>query len=64
MKTITTNRKKDTMQKTIIKYQKRFDKLIMDIEKDKILRKMPGNHVAGIAVQMVKNLNGYLKANK
>jgi len=52
------------MQKTIIKYQKRFDKLIMDIEKDKILRKMPGNHVAGIAVQMVKNLNGYLKANK
>jgi hypothetical protein len=64
MKEITTNRKKDTMQKTITKYQKRFDKLMMDIEKDKILKKMPGNHTAGMAVQMVKALNSYLKANR
>jgi len=64
MKEITTNRKKDTMQKTITKYQKRFDKLMMDIEKDKILQTMPDNHTAGIAVQMVKSLKSYLKANR
>ena len=52
------------MQKTITKYQKRFDKLMMDIEKDKILRTMPGNHTAGMAVQMVKSLKSYLKANR
>ena len=52
------------MQKTITKYQKRFDKLMTDIEKDKILKTMPGNHTAGIAVQMVKSLKSYLKANK
>ena len=64
MKEITTNRKKDTMQKTITKYQKRFDKLMMDIEKDKILKTMPGNHTAGMAVQMVKALNSYLTPNR
>ena len=64
MKEITTNRKKNTMQKTITKYQKRFDKLMMDIEKDKILQTMTGNHTAGMAVQMVKSLKGYLKANR
>ncbi len=64
MKEITTNRKKDIMQETITKYQKRFDKLMMDIEKDKILKTMPGNHTAGMAVQMVKALNSYLKANR
>ena len=64
MKEITTNRKKDIMQKSITKYQKRFDKLMMDIEKDKILKTMPGNHTAGMAVQMVKALNSYLKANR
>ena len=59
------NKKKgETMQKTITKYQKRFDKLMMDIEKDKMLQTMPGNHTAGIAVQMVKSLKSYLKANR
>ena len=61
---ITTNRKKDPMQKTITKYQNKFDKLMIEIEKDKILKKMPGNHTAGIAVQMIKSLKSYLKANK
>jgi hypothetical protein len=56
MKEITTNQKRsDIMQKTITKYQKRFDKLMMDIEKDKILKTMPGNHTAGMAVQMVNS---------
>ena len=61
---ITINRKKDPMQKTITKYQNKFDKLMIEIEKDKILKTMPGNHTAGMAVQMVKALNSYLKANR
>ena len=61
---LTTNRKKNTMQKTITKYQKRFDKLMVEIENDKTLKTMPGNHTAGMAVQMVKSLKSYLKANR
>ena len=52
------------MQKTINKYQSRFDGLMKSIEKDKILKKMPGNATAGIAVQMIKDLKNYLKVNK
>ena len=58
------NRKKETMQETITKYQSKFDRLMKSIEKDKILKKMPGNVTAGIAVQMIKSLKSYLKANK
>ena len=59
-----TNRKKETMQETITKYQSRFDRLMRSIEKDKILKKMPGNHTAGIAAQMIKDLKSYLKVNR
>ena len=52
------------MQKTITKYQSKFDRLMTSIEKDKILKKMPGNQTAGIAVQMIKSLKSYLKANR
>ena len=52
------------MQKTINKYQSRFDGLMKSIEKDKILKKMPGNATAGIAVQMIKDLKNYLKIYK
>ena len=38
--------------------------LMKSMEKDKILKKMPGNAAAGIAVQMIKDLKNYLKANK
>ena len=58
------NRKKKAMQETITKYQSKFDKLMIEIEKDKSLKKMPGNHTAGIAVQMIKSLKSYLKANR
>ena len=34
-----TNRKKKTMQETITKYQSKFDKLMIEIEKDKSLKK-------------------------
>ena len=52
------------MQETITKYQSKFNRLMKSIEKDKILKKMPGNATAGIAVQMIKDLKDYLKANK
>ena len=55
---------KNKMQETITKYQSKFDRLMKSIEKDKILKKMPGNATAGIAVQMIKSLKSYLKANK
>ena len=49
---------------TIVKYQLRFIRLMQSIEKDKILKKIPGNATAGIAVQMIKDLKNYLKRNK
>ena len=52
------------MKKTITKYQSKFDRLMKSIEKDKILKKMSGNAAAGIAVQMIKSLKSYLKANR
>ena len=55
--------KKD-VQKTINKYQSKFDRLMKSIEKDKMLKKMKGNATAGIAVQMIKDLKNYLKVNK
>ena len=50
---------KNKMQETITKYRSKFDKLMIEIEKDKILKKMPGNATAGIAVQMIKSLKSY-----
>ena len=49
---------------SLIKYQNKFDKLMIQIERDKILKKMPGNHTAGMAVQMILSLKSYLKANR
>ena len=57
-------KEKINMQKTITKYQSKFDGLMKSMEKDKILKKMPGNATAGIAVQMIKDLKNYLKVNK
>ena len=57
-------KERDNMQKTINKYQSKFDRLMRSIETDKILKKMPGNATAGIAVQMIKDLKNYLRGNK
>ena len=54
----------DIKQAIITKYQLRFNRLIKSIEKDKVLKKIPGNATAGIAVQMIKDLKNYLKVNK
>ena len=61
---INNQRKENKMQKTITKYQSRFNNLMKSLEKDKILKKIPGNHTAGIAIQMIKDLKSYLKVNK
>ena len=57
-------KKGKTMQKTITKYQSKFDRLMKSIQTDKTLKKMPGNATAGIAVQMIKDLKNYLRVNK
>ena len=57
-------KERGNMQKTINKYQSKFDRLMRSIETDKILKKMPGNAAAGIAVQMIKDLKSYLKVNR
>ena len=49
---------------SLIKYQNKFDKLMLQIERDKILKKVPGNHTAAMAVQMITSLNSYLKTRK
>jgi hypothetical protein len=49
---------------SLIKYQNKFDKLMLQIERDKVLKKVPGNHTAAMAVQMITSLNGYLKTRK
>ena len=56
-----TNRKKKTMQETITKYQSKFDRLMTSIEKDKSLKKMPGNATAGIVVQMIKSFKAMME---
>tara|TARA_R110002126_G_scaffold82886_1_gene202862 strand:- start:46 stop:297 length:252 start_codon:yes stop_codon:yes gene_type:complete len=64
------NKKKTTWSNCItpplslIKYQNKFDKLMLQIERDKILKKVPGNHTAAMAVQMITSLNSYLKTRK
>jgi len=57
-------KERGNMQKTINKYQAKFDRLMQSIEKDKILKTMPGNATAGIAMQMIQDLKTYLKWNK
>ena len=54
----------DIKQAIITKYQLRFNRLMKSIEKDKVLKKIPGNATAGIAVQMIKDLKNYLKVRR
>ena len=49
---------------SLIKYQNKFDKLMIQIERDKILKKVPGNHTAAMAVQIILSLNSYLKTRR
>ena len=56
--------KKDPMQERITSYEIRFNLLVKEIETDEILSKMKGNHLAGILVQMKKQIDEYLESNK
>ena len=54
----------DTIQAQITRYEYKFIALIMEIENDPILKTIEGNHVAGILVQMKRQIDDYLERNK
>jgi len=58
------NNKKDIIQERISNYEIRFNLLIKEIETDEVLSKIEGNHLAGILVQMKKQIDEYLNINK
>ena len=56
--------KNDPIQERIRIYEIRFDLLVREIEADEILSKIEGNHLAGVLVQMKKQIDEYLESNK
>ena len=56
--------KNDPMQERIRSYENRFNLLVKEIETDEILSKIDGNHLAGILIQMKKQIDDYLERNK
>ena len=54
----------DTIQAQITHYEDKFNTLIMEIENDPILKTIEGNHLAGILVQMKRQIDDYLESNK
>ena len=54
----------DNIQKSIALYEYKFNKLIEEIESDTVLKTIKGNHLAGILVQMKKQIDKYLEENK
>jgi len=56
--------KNDPIQERISSYENRFNLLVQEIEADEVLSKIEGNHLAGILIQMKKQIDDYLKRNK
>ena len=56
--------KNDPIQERISSYENRFNLLVQEIEADEILSKIEGNHLAGILIQMKKQIDEYLESNK
>jgi len=54
----------DIIQAQITHYEDKFNTLIMEIENDPILKTIEGNHLAGILVQMKRQIDDYLESNK
>ena len=54
----------DMIQAQITHYEDKFNALVMEIENDVILKTIEGNHLAGILVQMKKQIDDYLERNK
>ena len=56
--------KKDPIQERISSYEIRFNLLVKEIETDEVLSKIKCNHLAGVLVQMKKQIDEYLESNK
>jgi uncharacterized membrane protein (DUF106 family) len=56
--------KMDNIQHRLSFYENKFNNLIEEIESDTVLKTIEGNHLAGILVQMKKQIDKYLKENK
>ena len=54
----------DMIQAQITHYEDKFNALVMEIENDVILKTIEGNHLAGILVQIKKQIDDYLERNK
>ena len=54
----------DNIQHRLSFYENKFNNLIEEIESDTVLKTIEGNHLAGILVQMKKQIDKYLKENK
>jgi hypothetical protein len=54
----------DIIQAQITHYKDKFNTLIMEIENDPILKTIEGNHLAGILVQMKRQIDDYLESNR
>ena len=54
----------DKIQHRLFFYENKFNALVEEIESDDVLKKMEGNHLAGVLEQMKKQINHYLKENK
>ena len=56
--------KNDPIQERISSYENRFNLLVQEIEADEVLSKIEGNHLAGVLLQMKKQIDEYLESNK
>tara|TARA_R110000824_G_scaffold123293_2_gene281001 strand:+ start:714 stop:881 length:168 start_codon:yes stop_codon:yes gene_type:complete len=54
----------DNIQHRLFFYEKKFNALVEEIESDDVLKKITGNHLAGVLEQMKKQIDIYLKENK
>ena len=61
---VTIEENEDAIQKSISFYENKFNNLIEEIESDTVLKTIEGNHLAGILVQMKKQIDKYLKENE
>ena len=53
----------DNIQHRLFFYENKFNALVEEIENDDVLKKITGNHLAGILKQMKKQIDIYLKEN-
>jgi hypothetical protein len=54
----------DNIQHRLFFYENKFNALVEEIESDDVLKKIEGNHLAGVLEQMKKQIDDYLKRSK